>query len=256
MSKRLPIRLLRACESAFLAGLVVCLAAAGAAAQTQQTASPEVLDRVVAVVNNRAILASDLDDEIRLAVLDAGQAGQGVPTRQRALEQLISRTLIRQQIRREDAQAVEPSQEEIDTRLMETRRELPACIRQNCATDAGWKAFLDSHGLTPQRVDAYMRSRLEILRFIEQRFRQGIRISQQETETYYHDTLLPQYAPGEAVPALDTVAPRIEEILLQEQVNVLFDNWLTDLRKQGDVEVLDPALEIPEAPNAGTGGSR
>ena len=33
-------------------------------------ASPAVLDRVVAVVNNQAILASDVDDEMRLAVLD------------------------------------------------------------------------------------------------------------------------------------------------------------------------------------------
>jgi hypothetical protein len=39
-------------------------------------------------------------------------------------------------------------------------------------------------------------------------------------------------------------------------VNVLFDNWLTDLRKQGDVEVLDQALESPGVSNAGTGGSR
>jgi hypothetical protein len=29
-------------------------------------------------------------------------------------------------------------------------------------------------------------------------------------------------------------------------VNLLFDEWLTNLRKQGDVEVLDPTLETPE----------
>ncbi len=52
--------------------------------------------------------------------------------------------------------------------------------------------------------------------------------------------------PGEAIPTLDQVAPRIEEILLQQQVNVLFDDWLKNLRKQGDVEVLDPALETTQ----------
>jgi hypothetical protein len=51
---------------------------------------------------------------------------------------------------------------------------------------------------------------------------------------------------GEAIPPLEEVAPRIQEILLQRQVNVLFDDWLKNLRKQGDVEVLDPALETPE----------
>ena len=104
-----------------------------------------------------------------------------------------------------------------------------------------------SHGLTPERVEAYLRYRLEILSFIEQRFRQGIQISQQQIETYYHDTLLPQYAPGETIPPLDQVAPRIQEILLEQQVNVLFDNWLNNLRQQGDVEVLDPEL-APKPP--------
>jgi hypothetical protein len=38
-------------------------------------------------------------------------------------------------------------------------------------------------------------------------------------------------------------------------VNVLFDDWLQNLRKQGDVEVLDPSLETPEtAGDAGKGG--
>jgi hypothetical protein len=210
---------------------------------------------VVAVVNRQAILASDIDDEIRLSVLDPGRAGQGVLTRQRALDQLISRALIEQQIRREDAQAAEPTQEEVNIRLAEIRRELPACVHDNCASDAGWKAFLAAHGLTPERVDAYLSYRLEILRFIEERFRPGIHISPQDIETYYRTTLLPEYGPGEAVPSLAEVSPRIEEILLQQQVNIFFDEWLTNLRKQGDVEVLDPSLESVETP-AATPGDR
>jgi hypothetical protein len=213
-----------------------------------------VLDRVVAVVDNQAILSSDLDDEIRLSVLDPGRGGLGVLTRKRALDQLIGRALIQQQIRQQDAQATDPSQAEMDGRLAELRKELPACIRQNCASDAGWKAFLAAHGLTEERVETSLRYRVEILRFIEQRFRQGIRITPQQIETYYRQTLLPQYAKGEDIPPLDKVAPRIEEILLQQQVNVLFDDWLTNLRKQGEVEVLDPALETPETPDVPLNG--
>ena len=89
---------------------------------------------------------------------------------------------------------------------------------------------------------------LRFSRFIEERFRPGIQISPQDIETYYRDTLLPQYGPGEAIPSLATVSPRIEEILLQQQVNLFFDEWLTNLRKQGDVEVLDPSLESAETP--------
>jgi peptidyl-prolyl cis-trans isomerase SurA len=217
-------------------------------AQESAPAAPVVLDRAVAVVNKHVILESDLDDEIRLSILDPNNAGQPALTPQRALEQLISRALIEQQIRQEDVEAVEPSQQEVDARLHQIRTELPACVHQNCASDAGWKVFLAAHGLTSDRVESYLRYRLEILRFIEQRFRQGIQISEQQIETYYRDTLLPMYAPGEAVPPLNDVSPRIQEILLQQQVNVLFDNWLTNLRKQGDVEVLDP--ELAPAPDA------
>lgn len=238
--------------------------ASASQAQASLSASPLVLDRAVAVVNKHVILASDLDDEIRLSVLDPNTVPQVELTRQQALDQLISRTLIEQQIRQQDVEAIEPPQQEVDARLHEIRTEVPTCVRQNCASDAGWKAFLAAHGLTAEHVEAYLRYRLEILRFIEQRFRQGIQISPQQVETYYHDTLLPQYVPGETIPPLDQVAPRIQEILLEQQVNVMFDNWLTNLRQQGDVEVLDPdlipqpapAAETPAGPSGAEGGSR
>jgi AcrR family transcriptional regulator len=210
----------------------------------------------VAVVNNQAILASDVDEEVRLAVLDPAQGGLGILTRHRALEQLIERALVEQQIRLEDAQTAEPTDDDVRDRLLEIRRELPACVHRNCASDEGWKAFLAAHDLTPERVETYLRYRVQILRFIELRFRQGIRISPEEIGSYYHDTLVPQYSAGEAVPPLDKVSPRIEEILLQRQVNVLFDDWLNNLRKQGDVEVLEPTLEKPAAGDTGKGAGR
>jgi len=215
-----------------------------------------VLDRVVAVVNNQAILGSDVDEEMRLTVLDPGRGGLAVLTPKLALEQLVSRALIQQQIRQEDAQAAEPPQAEVDARLAEIRKEVPACIRFDCASDRGWQAFLAAHELTQELVETYLRYRLQILRFIEQRFRQGIRIAPEEIQTYYHQTLVPQYAPGEAIPTLDKVSPRIEEILLERQVNVLFDDWLNSLRKQGDVEVLDPALAAAVTQNGAEKGGK
>jgi peptidyl-prolyl cis-trans isomerase SurA len=232
-----------AISPAVLWTLLLCLTTACPTLQAQAT--PVVLDRVVAVVNNQAILASDIDDEIRLSVLDPGRGGLGVLTPTRALDQLIGRALIQQQMHQEDTEAAEPSQDEVDARLLEIRKELPACVRQNCASDTGWSAFLIGHALTPALVETYLRHRVEILRFIEQRFRQGISISPQEIDTYYHHTLVPQYAKGETVPPLDLVSNRIQEILLQQRVNALFDDWLSNLRKQGDIEVLDPALGAP-----------
>jgi peptidyl-prolyl cis-trans isomerase SurA len=252
----IPISTARICIGHWIvvAGIAAALAPALHAQESPaapKAASPVVLDRVVADVNRRAILASDVDDELRLSILDRNRAGRGGLTPQRALDQLISRTLIEQQIRQEDLQAIEPSQQQVNARIDQVRKQLPACVHQNCATDAGWKAFLAAHDLTPERVESYFRNRLEILSFIELRFRQGIQISQQQIDDYYHNILLPQYAPGESVPTLDQVAPRIQEILLEQQVNALFDAWLKNLREQGDVEVLDPGFESAETVGGG-----
>jgi hypothetical protein len=133
------------------------------------------------------------------------------------------------------------------------RKQLPACVQFKCDSEEGWKSFLASNHLTKAEVEAYTRLRMELLAFIENRFRQGVRISPEEIESYYTGTLLPQYPQGQTAPALESVSHRIEEILLQEQVSKLFSAWLDNLRKQGDVQILDPALEIPGS-QAGQGG--
>jgi peptidyl-prolyl cis-trans isomerase SurA len=220
-----------------------------------QDAKAVALDSVVAVVNGQVILSSDIDDDVQLSVLDPSPGTEGTLTRQHALEELISRMLIQQQIRQEDLPAIRPKAAEVSARIEAMRNQLPVCVRAHCSTDAGWAAFLAAHDLTQYRVEAYVRNRMEILRFIEERFRQGIQISEQQIETYYYDTLAPQYPVGTSVPPLKEVSARIEEILLEQQVNELFGNWLENLRTQGDVEILDPSLEAAQAAN-GHGSGR
>ncbi|MGA8086990.1 MAG: SurA N-terminal domain-containing protein [Terracidiphilus sp.] len=233
------------CIFAVLAGMLS--AEAQTSGGTADAALPVRIDRVVAVVNRQAILESDIEDEMQLSVLDPSTNPKEKMTQQQALERLISRALIQQQIQQEDLEATKPKPEEIAARIEEIRTELPACVRADCKSDASWKTFLAHHELTPAEVEKYMRLRLEILNFIELRFRQGIRITPEEIETYYAGTLLPQYPAGEKPPPLQQVSSRIEEILLQQRVNVLFDSWLSNLRKQGQIEVLDPTLEKADA---------
>lgn len=220
-----------------------------------QNGAPSSIDRVVAVVNRQTILASDLQDEMQLSVLDPGAREQEKMTEQLALDRLISRTLIQQQIRQEDLPSTEPNPEDVAARIEEIRTELPACVRADCGSDAGWKAFLAQHDLSPARVESYMHNRLEILSFIEMRFRQGIRIAPEEIEQYYRETLAPQYPIGQKPPPLEQVSARIEEILLQQKVNGLFDSWLGNLRSQGQIEVLDPSLEAAKSA-AGDGATK
>jgi peptidyl-prolyl cis-trans isomerase SurA len=234
-----------ACITAMLA--VQLPAAAQVVDKDAKTGSSVTFDRVVAVVNRQALLASDIEDELELSVLDPTRNAREKMTKQQALERLISRALIQQQIRQEDLSATAAKPEEIVSRIKEIRTELPACVRANCETDAGWKAFLMQHNITQVDVEDYLRRRAEILSFIEVRFRQGISITPEEIEEYYAGTLLPQYPAGQKPPSLQQVSPRIEEILLQQRVNQVFDNWLANLRKQGQIEVLDPSIETQGA---------
>jgi hypothetical protein len=234
--------------------LLSCLLAPALAQSPEepsQDSQPITLDRIVAVVNRQAILFSDIEDEFRIVVLDPARTDQSQMTPQEALQRLISRTLIRQQMQQEDIPTAKPTPEEISSREKEIRSELPVCVRENCKSDAAWKAFLTAHDLTPEHVDDYLRNRLEILRFIEMRFRLGIRIAPEEVEAYYREKLVPLYPPGQNAPPLEKVAPRIEEILLQQQVNILFEDWLSNLQKQGEIEILDPSLEPAKTTDQG-----
>lgn len=201
----------------------------------------QVLDSVVAVVNHQVILASDLDLEMRVAyLLPSGSPGDFTP--QSALERLTTRALIEQQIVQEDPHGLDVSPAELDESLTELRQGLPACKTRDCTSTEGWAAYLATLGLTPQEVRDYWQHRIAVLRFIELRFRSGIRITQDEIQKYYNQTLLPRYARPADAPPLERVAPRIQEILLQQQVNQLLSQWLKSLQDQGQVEILDPAL--------------
>jgi hypothetical protein len=87
---------------------------------------------------------------------------------------------------------------------------------------------------------------MEVLAFIEQRFRMGIKITPEQIAAYYKQTLLPQYAERHAQPApLSAISGRIQGVLLEQQVSKLLDDWLQNLRAEGSVVVLHPGEPAP-----------
>src|ERR1700722_3394431 len=122
--RRFDERLMKIRSKAWCAAILLGGIACAANAQN----APEVLDRVVAVVNNRAVLWSDITDAMHLAALETRVKGEEDPNARTALEQLVSRTLIQQQIRQEDAEAMAPAEKDLQARLTELRKELPACV--------------------------------------------------------------------------------------------------------------------------------
>jgi peptidyl-prolyl cis-trans isomerase SurA len=126
------------------------------------------------------------------------------------------------------------------------RKSLPNCKQFQCETQAGWDRYLATQGFTEDSLTELWRQRMQVLGFIEQRFRMGIKIEPEQVQSYYNKTLLPQYAAQHAKPApLSAVSDRIQQVLLEQQVSKLLDDWLQNLRAQGSVVVLHPGEDAP-----------
>ena len=198
-----------------------------------------VLDHVVAVINGTVILESDVQEEIRYGVLQPFSVNPARNTPQRALQRLIDRALISQQMQATQS-ATTPTTEQVQQRIKELRAVIPECVQYHCQTEAGWQAFLKAHGLTEEEVEKHWTERMMILSFVQSRFGSGVRITPQEIADYYHKTLVPQIH-GQKPPTLASVSDRIQEILLQQRVSSLLLEWLQSLKSEGSVSILDPA---------------
>jgi len=202
------------------------------------TGKGTVIDAVVAVVNGSVILESDVDEERRFESIQPYRGALSEFSRDRAVQRLIDRTLILQQAAIEPEATVVPD-DALNRQIQTLRKDIPQCGQYHCETDAGWTKFLADHGFTPNEFQERWRKRMELLKLIEVRFRNGIRIDSDEIKNYYEKTMLPEYARQKVTPpALDSISDRIEEVLLQQQVGNLLRDWLKSLRAQGNVWVL------------------
>lgn len=201
------------------------------------------LDRIVAIVNDDLVLDSDVNEELRLQAFDPYQTRSEL-TSTRAIERLINRALILEQLKLQPQQ--QPSDEEVNKQIDELRKDIPACSQYQCQTKAGWDRFLADHGFTETSFFTRWKERMTVLSYIEDRFELGINIKPDQIKSYYEKTLVPEYERQHApAPKLEAISSQIREVLLQQQISNLLQDWLKSLRAQGSVVVLHPGEEAP-----------
>jgi peptidyl-prolyl cis-trans isomerase SurA len=200
-------------------------------------APAQVVDRMVAVVNKRVILESELDQAARVEFLLAGKPISSLTPADRAavLDRLIERTLLDQQI--VNPGMLDPTPQELAARVKEVRDATPA------AGDEQWKALLAGYGLSQEDLEEQLASQVRILRFIDLRFRGLVRVDKSDVEAYYRDKFLPELRKRSATePALAEVSGRIEQILVEQRMDALLNDWLKALRSQAHIEKMLPAV--------------
>ena len=206
------------------------------------SAAGTLVDQVLAVVNGDLILESDVNEERRFEAFETLRDDKF--SRDEAVERLIDQALILEQAKLQpDDQVGRP---EVDAQIATLRKEIPACKQFHCETDEGWAKFVAAQGFTMGELVEELQRRMEILKFVEIRFRSGILIDQAQIKTYYDQTLRPEYARRHATaPPLDAVKSRVQEILLQQQVTNLLGDWLKTLKAEGSVRVIRPGEVQP-----------
>jgi hypothetical protein len=224
---------------------------AGEASATGE--KPMLMDSAVAVINGEVILASDVLEQQRFAVFEPLTAPRGEFTPMEAMQQIVNRTLLLDQMQEQEL-APPPADSKVDEQIAYLREHIPACAGQSCETEAGWRRFLAAHGFTEAELHTRWKQRMQILDFVGVRFRTGIRITRPEIETYYKEKLVPQFEARKLKPPpLAQVSDRIDEVLLQEHVNVLLNDYLRSLKDAGSVQILDPQYNSLGTPSPSSG---
>ena len=128
----------------------------------------ELIDRVVAVVNDDIVLSSELEQRVEAL------AGNNV-SQEQALEQLINERLMSQQIR--DAK-ITITDEEID-------RAVKDILRTNNITEAELAAAIEARGMTMEKYRSDLKEQLIRLKLIDQKVRSRVVIPEAEIKAEY-----------------------------------------------------------------------
>jgi peptidyl-prolyl cis-trans isomerase SurA len=193
----------------------------------------EVVDRIVATVNGRIILQSDLDEAFSYeAVLSGRSLSQFTDDERRAvLDRLIDQELLREQMK--SAEFQHASDAEVAERIAEARKQYA-----EAGTDEGWQGLLAKFHLSQKDLEAHVGRQIDLLRLVDARLRPTVQIDSKTIEAYYREKFVPQLrqAGSSDVPLADVTA-KIRELLMQQKVNELLVSWLQTLRSESEVRI-------------------
>lgn len=211
-----------------LSAIVLCLSVVAPAG-----ARAEILDRVVASVGNIAITRSDIESELRLEQFmngkppsSAPEAGQLTEARDRLIQQLLL--------------AQEAKEEGIDNSGPAAgAAQLLDQIRKLYPDEESYESALSATGLTEEQVLERLARHVSTLRLIDQRLRPNAWVEQSEIDAYYREELAPAYAKrnGTPAPPLEDVEDQIREILLEQKVDQLLEEWLKEIARRREVRL-------------------
>ena len=93
-------------------------------------------------------------------------------------------------------------------------------------------------GLTSEHLDAILRDRVAVERYLDFRFRSFVLVSQKEITDRYNQQYAALRNSGRIVPTLEQARDRIENELREEKIESQIDNFVDTLREQQGTEIV------------------
>ncbi len=195
-------------------------------------------DRVVAVVDEEAVLLSDIEQVIGLGLVTAEPGESAAALRARVLDQLIDQRLRFQVVDRFAFERV--SVDLIEAQVARIAEQFPsreAFLRRLAELD-----------LDEEELHQLVARQLMVLNYVEERLGARVFVSLDDIRTYYEEELAPRLRKaGQPVPALEDVREDIRALLKEKRLNQEIEDWTERLRREADIQVFldEPVQPLP-----------
>jgi peptidyl-prolyl cis-trans isomerase SurA len=193
-----------------------------------QPGKPVLQDRVLAVVDEDPILASDVERVIKLG-LEQPREGEAEPQfRRRVLSSLIEERLRFHEIDRFGFEQVPV--DEIERNVAKVRARFP--------DDAAFQKALKEVGLDLKKLRQLVARQLLVFTYVDERLGPRVFVSLDDINRYYRTVLAPQIqSQGKQPPPVEDVREDIREVLKQQRLTQEVQKWTEELRDEADVVI-------------------
>lgn len=186
--------------------------------------SPEVIDRVLAVVAGQVVTLSDVRAVLEFKLLVPAKGGDPVAE---ALDYLVNRELMLSEVERYSAPSPDPA----------AVRERLAAIRAGFPNEAAYLQALGRTALTDARLADLVGDNVRIQAYLDQRFSAAAQPTTEEVQRYYLDHQAEFTRGGRLLPLEDVQKEAFVKVTAERRTFLIAD-WLDRLRRRSIVSNL------------------
>lgn len=184
-----------------------------------------VIDRIAVIVDKHAIKTSDIDRDLRVTeFLNREPLNLSVDVKRKAAERLIEQTIIREEM--EKGRYSQSNATEVDGMMKRILGERFGGSAARLAQE------LSRYGLTESQLRMQLQWQLDVLKFMDQRFRPAVLVTDDEVKDYYnqHKAELERQFPQ--AKTYEAMEPKIRASIEGQRLDQNFDQWLAAARKR------------------------